>query len=128
MMNQLLLVKKMKKAVFFLNKKQGPVALFMLKPFDADMDTGWQIIASAAGYDRLSTKAAIKHLLDILKTNLNQNILGSIIHVAVLKTKDPFVLAMNRTFKVRNAPKHIQSVSLSGIQIENALVFECPGM
>jgi len=127
-MDHALLVREMKNVVSFFKKKQGPVALFMLKPFDADMDTGWQIIASAAGYDRLSTKAALKHLLDIMKTHLNKNILHRIIHVAVLKTNDPFVQAMNQTFSVKNSPKHIQSSVIAGISVENAIIFECPGI
>lgn len=100
------------------------MALFMLKSADTDIPDYWNVIVSTPDYDSLTTKKALKHLIPVLRNNLSREVLGRIIRLTVLKTDDPFTKGMNRTFDVRNSEKYIHSSVVSGIHIENAIIFE----
>ncbi len=97
------------------------MALFMLK---SDIESYWNVIVSTPEYDSLTAKKALKHLISILRSNLSRDVLRRIIRMTVLKTDDPFTKGMNRIFNVRNSEKYIQSSVVSGIYIENAIIFE----
>ncbi len=72
----------------------------------------------------LTTKKALKHLIPVLRNNLSREVLRRIIRLTVLKTDDPFTKGMNRAFDVRNSEKYIRSSVVSGIYIENAIIFK----
>jgi hypothetical protein len=72
------LVGQLPKIVKILEQKQEHVALFMLKAVDADIAI-WNLIVSTTTYDDLTTKKALKDLLNILKANISKESLKKII-------------------------------------------------
>jgi len=123
-MDNEILVREFRKIVRILKREQGRVALFMLKSADTDISDYWNVIVSTPDYDSLTAKKALKHLIPVLRNNLSREVLRRIIRLTVLKTDDPFTKGMNRTFDVRNSEKYIRSSVVSGIYIENAVIFE----
>ena len=115
------MAEEFRKIVRILRQEQGRMALFMLK---SDIESYWNVIVSTPEYDSLTTKNALKHLIPVLRSNLSKEVLRRILRLTVLKTDDPFTKGMNRTFDVRNSEKYIQSSVVSGIHIENAIIFE----
>ncbi|MCP4110513.1 MAG: hypothetical protein GY749_34155 [Desulfobacteraceae bacterium] len=122
-MNNEILVKEFRKIEKILEQEHGHVVLFMLKAFDTDILL-WNVIVSTPEYDKMTTKKALKHLISILRSNLGKDILRKILRLTVLKTNDPFVEEMNRVFKVKDFEKYIRPSVISGIYLENAIVFE----
>ena len=120
-MDQEVLVTEFRKVIKILKQGDGHVALFMLKAFDAYLSS-WNLIVSATEYDSLTTKQALKHFLPILQNTLKKDILRQIFRVTILKTHDPFVKAVNETFKVRNTATYLQSAVISGVDLENAII------
>ena len=120
-MDNEILLEEFRKIVRILRREQRRMALFMLK---SDIESYWNVIVSTPEYDSLTAKKALKHLISILRSNLSREVLRRIIRLTVLKTDDPFTKGMNRTFDVRNSEKYIRSSVVSGIYIENAVIFE----
>jgi hypothetical protein len=104
-------------------QENGPVSLFMLKAFDAEIPR-WNIIVSAPRYDDLSLKTALTHLITALNHHLCQTVLKQIIRSTVLDTTAPFVKEINQVFKVKNTVKYVYSSVISGIYLEKAIIFE----
>jgi len=120
-MDNEILVEEFRKIVRILRREQGRMALFMLK---SDIESYWNVIVSTPEYDSLTSKKALKHLIPVLRNNLSREVLRRIIRLTVLKTDDPFTNGINRAFNVRGSEKYIQSSVVSGIYIENAVIFE----
>jgi hypothetical protein len=120
-MDNEILVKEFRKILRILEREHKQVALFMLKVDGPEM---MNLIVSTPVYDKMTAKNGLKHLIGIANRNFTKEILRKIIRLTVLKTDDPFVVAMNQTFKAGNAVKHIYSSVISGIYIESAIVFK----
>ncbi|QTA87890.1 Uncharacterized protein dnm_039300 [Desulfonema magnum] len=118
------MVKGFRKIVRILRREQGEIALFMLKSADTDIADYWNVIVSTPDYDSLTTKKALKHLVSILRSNLSKDVFRRILRVTVLKTDDPFTREINRAFNVKNSEEYIHLSVVSGIYIENAIIFE----
>jgi len=122
-MDKEILVKEFRKIIRILKQDHTHIALFMLKTADIDV-MGWNLIVSTVRYDSLTTKNALKELVGILNKNMKKDILKEIIRLTVLKTDDPFVEEINRTFQTKNSIKYIKSSYFFGIYVENAILFE----
>jgi len=122
-MDNEILVTEFSQMIKALRREKGPILLFMLKAFDAEMDD-WNLIVSAPAYDNLSPKTALIDLITVLNNHLSQTILKKIIQSTILKTTDPFVTEINQVFKVTNTIKYVHSSVISGIYIEKAIIFE----
>ncbi len=122
-MDNEILVKEFPKIIRILKEEGTHISLFMLKAADIDI-MGWNLIVSTVRYDSLTTKNALKELVGILKNNMKKNILKEISRLTVLKTDDPFVEEINRTFQTENSIKYIKSSYFFGVYIENAVLFE----
>ncbi len=122
-MDHEILVKEFRHFIKVFQQENGPVSLFMLKAFDAEIPR-WNIIVSAPVYDDLSLKTALTHLITTLNHHLSKTILKQIIRSTVLETTDPFVKEINQVFKVKNTVKYVYSSVISGINLEKAIIFE----
>ena len=122
-MDNEILVKEFRQMVKVFQQENGPVSLFMLKAFDAEIPR-WNIIISTPVYDDLSLKTALTHLITALNNHLSKSILKQIIRSTVLETTDPFVKEINQAFNVKNAVKYVYSSVISGIELEKAIIFE----
>ncbi|KHD07413.1 hypothetical protein PN36_01360 [Candidatus Thiomargarita nelsonii] len=122
-MDNEVLVKEFRKTIKGIKQEKGPVSLFMLKAFDADIGD-WNLIVSAPAYDNLNLKTALTHLITLLNKHLSQASLRKIIQSTILKTSDPFVKEMNQVFKATNTLKYVHSSVISGVYLEKAIIFE----
>ncbi len=120
-MDNEILVKEFRKILRILELEHKQVVLFMLKVDGPEM---MNLIVSTPVYDTMTAKSGLKHLIGIVNRNFSKEVLRKIIRLTVLKTDDPFVVAMNQTFKARNAVKYIYSSVISEIYIESAIVFK----
>ena len=123
-MDNAILVKELRNTISALRKTQGHVALFILTSSEANVSIAQNIIVSTHGYDKMSKKDALIHLINLLKTNLSESSLRQLARLAILKTDDPFVKAVNQAFNVKNSSVSLQSSNIFGIHIENALILE----
>jgi len=122
-MDNEILVKEFRKVIKILRHKHGHIALLMLKTSDTDIPI-WNLIVSTAGYDNMTDEEALKDFLDILNNAVYKEILKEIVRLTVLKTDDPFVKEINLIFRIKNSVKYIQSSVITGIYIENGIIFE----
>lgn len=122
-MDNEILVKEFRKIIKILKAEDTHIALFMLKAADIEV-MGWNLIVSTVRYDSLTAKKALKELVGILNKNMKKNILKEISRMTVLKTNDPLVEEINRTFRIKNSIKYINASYFFGIYIENAILFE----
>jgi hypothetical protein len=122
-MDHEILVKEFRKMAKILKQEKGPIALLMLKAFDAQMNA-WNLIVSAPAYDNLMLKVALTDLVTVFNKHLSLAISEQIIRSTILKTTDPFVKEINQAFKVTNTVKYVYSSVISGIDLEKAIIFE----
>lgn len=123
-MDQEVLVADLKKLAGKLQKSKGPVALLMLLAPDVESEDAWNVIVSAKGFDNMSRANAIKQFTQLLRENVNKNNWHSIMRATVLKTDDPFVKAINRTFNSQGPVVNIQSCNIFGVEIPKAILFQ----
>jgi len=123
-MDNAVLVDDLRKVVTTLRKDKGHVALFVLIGVDTETEQTWNLVASVAGYDELPIKEALVHFINLVRENVNVGHLKSLTRMTILKTSDPFVKSMNQTFNVKNSTVRLQSTSIFGISIENAILLE----
>ena len=123
-MDNAILVEELRNTISALRKTQGHVALFMLTASEANVSIAQNLIVSTKGYDRMLTKDALIHLINLLKSKLSENSLKQLSRLTVLKTQDPFVKAINQAFNVKNSTVSLQSSNIFGIHIENAVILE----
>ncbi|MDM8551488.1 hypothetical protein QUF72_15485 [Desulfobacterales bacterium HSG2] len=123
-MDNAILVKEFREIVKVIKEELGHVALFMFKAFDSDIDL-WNLIVSIRGYDDMTNKEALKHLINTLNSRVSREILKKIIRMTVLKTNAPFVAEVNRAFDGSgDSVKYIHSSVMSGVYIERGLILE----
>jgi hypothetical protein len=123
-MDQTVLVDEIQRLARELRERQGPIALLMLMAPDLSVDGDWNIIVSARGFDKKTRASSVKELTQILRKNLSKTLWPQITRATVLRTNDPFVRAMNATFRTKRSLLQLQSCSVSGFEIPKAIVFE----
>lgn len=123
-MDQEILVEELRKLYAELNASRGPVALLMLLASDIAREDHWNLMVSAKGYDEERRATAIREVTGLLTKNLSRENWPQIYRVTVLKTDDPFVRAMNRSFKAEDSVVDLNTVNVSGVEIPRALVLQ----
>ena len=123
-MDQEILVEELRKLYAEINGSRGPVALLMLLASEISREDHWNLIVSAKGYDQERRATAIREVTELLTRHLSQANWPQIYRVTVLKTDDPFVRAMNRSFKAENSVVDLNTVNVSGVEIPRALVLQ----
>jgi hypothetical protein len=122
-MDHEILVKECQKVLAVFTKKRYHMVVFMLKVVEADLNA-WNLILSAPEFDQMSTKAAVRQVVHVLKTVVKQSVLQKIVRVTVLSTTDPFVEEMTQTYPVKpSARRYLQSSCMGDIYLEKAIVF-----
>ena len=123
-MDQEVLVSQLQKLAKTLEKKAGPVALFMLLAPDVQTEDAWNLIVSARGLDEKSRASAIKQLTEWLREQVDKPHWRRIARVTVLRTDDPFVKALNRAFRAKRYVVNIESVKVFGVEIPKAILLQ----
>ena len=123
-MDQDALVADLKKLAEELNEKQGPLALFMLEAPDFETGDRWNIVVSARGLDDKSRADAIRHVTESIREIVSEGEWHRIARATVLRTNDPFVRAMNSTFRAEHEVINLQPFSISGVDIPRAVLLE----
>jgi hypothetical protein len=123
-MDQEVLVEQLQKLAKTLDKKAGPVALFMLLAPDVRTEDAWNLIVSAQGLDPKSRGSAIKQLTTWLREQVDKAYWRRIARVTVLRTDDPFVTAVNRAFQAKRQVVSLLSVNLVGVEIPKAIFLQ----
>ena len=123
-MDQDLLVVGAAKLAEELEKRVGPLALFMLLAPDTETDDAWHLIVSAPGFDARPRTKAIGEIIDLLRSDLPKAAWERVLRVTVLRTSEPFVRGMNTTFNAEHSVRHLNSVNIAGVEIPRAVLFE----
>lgn len=123
-MDNEILVKELQNTLAILRETKGRIALFMLNASEIDISSANNLIVSASCYDDMPAKKAITELAFFLKHELSQSSLKQIIRITVLRTHDPFVIALNRAYHVEDSIVYLPPCDISGIYIEKAIIFE----
>jgi hypothetical protein len=122
-MDHEILVTECQKVLAVFSQKRYHMAVFMLKAVEADLNA-WNLIVSAVELDRMSTKAAVRHVVQLLKTVVKQSVLQRIVRVTVLSTTDPFIEELTQTYPVApSTRRYLQSSFIGDIYLEKAIVF-----
>jgi len=127
-MDNALLVDELKKVVTAVRRGKGHIALFMLTGSDTETAQTWNLVVSATGYDQVPIKDAVAHLINLVREHVSEEHLRLLTRATILKTADPFVKAMNQTYSIRSSTARLQSATIFGILIENAILFECQNL
>ena len=117
------LVEEVQKLVRKLRQREGPLALLMLVSPDPVIVDDWNIIVSARGFNRKTRADGVREVTDLLRRTLSKNAWPKIKRVTVLKTDDPFVVAMTSAFKTQDSVLDLQSCNVAGFDIPKAMVF-----
>lgn len=123
-MDQDTLVNSLEKVATELAQKEGPLALFMLLAPDAETTDRWNLIVSAHGLDRKSRGNAIRQVSGLLRERVPESEWPRIARVTVLRTDEPFVRAMNNAVESENKIAYMQSCSVFGVEIPQAVLFQ----
>jgi hypothetical protein len=107
-----------------LEETVGPVVLLMLMPVDPGAEKAWTLLISAHTLDSQSERESIKTIASHLNSVLSDTVRPWIKRIAILKTDDPFVRAMNSTIHAEHSPIDIISRVVGGVEIPRAIVFE----
>ncbi len=122
-MDHEILVSTFHEVVQALRQRTGHVALFLLNALDTE-NTSWNILISTDSYDQMTTKTALRDFMTILERHVETDLLKNILRVTILKTSDPFVKAVNRTFDVTEKAEYLYSCTLANVYIERGILFE----
>lgn len=123
-MDQDPLVTSLEKVATELAQKEGPLALFMLLAPDAETTDRWNLIVSAHGFDRKSRGNAIRQVSELVRERVPESEWPRIARVTVLRTDEPFVRAMNNAVESENKVAYMQSCSVFGVEIPQAVLFQ----
>lgn len=123
-MDQEILVTQLQKLAKRLEKKAGPVALFMLVAPDVETDNAWNLVVSARGLDAKSRASAVKQFTEWLRNDVERSQWPRIARATVLRTDDPFVKAINDAFRAKGSVINIQSGNVLGVEIPKAILLE----
>jgi hypothetical protein len=123
-MDQEVLVNQLRKLARTVEKKAGPIALFMLLAPDIETEDAWNLMVSARGLDEQSRATAIKQLTEWLRHDVDESHWPRFSRVTVLRTDDPFVKAVNKAFRARRSVVNLQSVNLFGVEIPKAILLQ----
>lgn len=123
-MDQEVLVAELQKLVKRFEKREGPVALFMLLAPDVETENAWNLIVSARGLDKKSRASGVKRLTEWLRREVDQSQWSKISRVTVLRTDDPFVTAINSAFRAKASVINLQSCNVFGVEIPKAILLE----
>lgn len=123
-MDQDPLVTSLENVATELAQKEGPLALFMLLAPDAETTDRWNLIVSAHGFDRKSRGNAIRQVSELLRERVPESEWPRIARVTVLRTDEPFVRAMNNAVESENKVAYMQSCSVFGVEIPQAVLFQ----
>lgn len=123
-MDQDALVAGLQKLAAELENREGRLALFMLTAPDAETIDAWNLIVSAQGFDVKSRGNAVRQVSDLLRQNVAESEWPRIARVTVLRTKDPFVRAMNTAFHAEHSVVNLQACNIFGIEIPRAVLLE----
>jgi hypothetical protein len=123
-MDQEVLVNQLRKLARTVEKKAGPVALFMLLAPDRETENAWNLMVSARGFDARSRATAIKQLTEWLRQSVDESYWSRFVRVTVLRTDDPFVKEMNKAFQPKRSVINLQSVHLLGVEIPKAILLQ----
>jgi hypothetical protein len=123
-MDQDALVADLQKLAEELERKEGPLTLFMLVAPDAETSDAWNLIVSGHGFDVKSRGKAIREVSEALRNNVSQSEWPRFARTTVLRTNDPFVRAMNSAFPAVHSVINLPSFNISGIDIPRAVLLE----
>ncbi len=123
-MDQDALVADLRKLADDIERREGPLALFMLLAPDAETNDAWNLIVSAHGFDLKSRGNALSHLSESLRQTVSKAEWPRIARATVLRTDDPFVRAMNSAFHAEQSVINLQSCNIFGIDIPRAVLLE----
>lgn len=123
-MDQDPLVISLEKVATELAQKEGPLALFMLLAPDAETTDRWNLIVSTHGFDRKSRGNAIRQVSELLRQRVPESEWPRIARVTVLRTDESFVRAMNTAVESENKVAYMQSCSVFGVEIPQAVLFQ----
>jgi hypothetical protein len=126
-MDQEILVKDLRKLYRELDRQYGPVALMMLLAPDAFLEEAWDLIISARGFDPITRGEAIRKITELLSSIVDRKSWQKIIRATVLKTDDPFVREMNRSFEADEEVLNLHAAYVSGVEIPKAIVLQSKG-
>jgi hypothetical protein len=105
-----------------LERREGPVALVMLMASSAGAED-WNLVVSAAGFDRLPRAEAIRQLTALVRVTVSRRVWPTIHRVTVLPTEDPFVNSLNQFVVAHAEPVELHACNIGGIEIASALIF-----
>jgi len=124
-MDQDVLVDSLQNLYLKLDQQYGPVHLLMFLALDPDLeDDYWNVVVSAKGLDSSSWGDAIGKVTELLAGTVSKKVWQGIGRVTVLRSDDPFVKEMNRSFRAEDTALHLQAVKVSGIDISKAIVLQ----
>ena len=118
------LVDQFSKLASDVEKRAGPVALFMLVAPDLETNDAWNVVVSAHGFDKKSRGKAVREFSDWMRIAVDQSQWSRIARTTVLRTDDPFVRGMNQAFHIEHSTVNLQSCNVFGMEISKAIVFE----
>ncbi|MCP4396684.1 MAG: hypothetical protein GY801_05180 [bacterium] len=122
-MDHEILVSTFQEVVQALRQRTGHIALFLLNALDTE-NTSWNILISTDAYDQMTIKTALNDFMTILERHVETDVLKNILRVTILKTSDPFVKAVNRTFDATEKAQYLYACTLANVYIERGILFE----
>jgi hypothetical protein len=123
-MDQEALVKGMRDVVARREKKEGPVALLLLAALDAGVSDVWNVIVSSPALDRIPRREALSKLSEYLRRSLDESFWPRIGRTTILRTDDPFVDGVIRSFPQAGSGGTLQALNVSGVEIRAAVIVE----
>jgi hypothetical protein len=123
-MDQEVLVNAFRRTAEEFERLYGPVALLLLIAPDEEAIDSWNVLISAQVLDSIPLGQAVSRVSDTLRKTLKKSLWPVIARTTVLRTNDPFVQAFTRRYTNLQAGSTLQAVSVSGVDIPKAVVFE----
>jgi hypothetical protein len=124
-MDHEILVNQLRDLIEQLQSQQGHLALCMLLGHSFGSNASWNLVVSAEGYNQLSKKNALEHLVSLLRHHLTDDTLPFIERVTILKTTDPFVKTVNHLFQVsEHSAVTVQNTAVLDVSIDAAIILE----
>jgi len=121
-------ISDLRRAMHEIAARKGNFTLFALfmradAPFMRADDPGtWDLVVSAPWLEGSKLKA-LKELVNLLAKSIGRQSVQQFSRVAVLPGNDPNAQFILRSTPVEDGERHVQSISLIGMQVERGIIF-----
>ena len=122
-MDREVLVEQIQKLERELRKRHGPIAVLMLVSPDPSIDDQWHVVVSAKGFNRISRAEGLRQLTTLMRRVLAKDLWPRIMRASVLRTDDPFVVAMTAEFHTIRSVVDLHSRQVVGFEIPRGMLF-----